>query len=87
MAADGSVLPPIDPVMDDEGDKFHKGDVAVLAAEGNTVQLGLQNVRLEVGVGFVLGVLYSTRLVWMGCTTQSFLSSLKGFACVHVNSA
>jgi len=35
-------------VADDEAEKFHKGDVAAAAAEGNVVQLGLQNIRQEV---------------------------------------
>jgi hypothetical protein len=35
-------------VADDDGEKFHRGDVAAAAAEGNVVQLGLQNVKLEV---------------------------------------
>lgn len=35
-------------VADDEAEKFHRGDTAVAAAEGNVVQLGLQNIRLEV---------------------------------------
>lgn len=35
-------------VAEDETDKFHRGDVAVAAAEGNVVQLGLANMRLEV---------------------------------------
>jgi hypothetical protein len=35
-------------VADDDSEKFHRGDTAVAAAEGNVVQLGLQNIRLEV---------------------------------------
>jgi hypothetical protein len=35
-------------VVDDETDKFHRGDIAVAAAEGNVVQLGLANMKLEV---------------------------------------
>lgn len=35
-------------VAEDETAKFHRGDVAVAAAEGNAVQLGLANMRLEV---------------------------------------
>lgn len=35
-------------VAEDETEKFHRGDVAVAAAEGNVVQLGLANMRLEV---------------------------------------
>jgi hypothetical protein len=35
-------------VADDDAEKFHRGDVAAAAAEGNVVQLGLQNVKLEV---------------------------------------
>lgn len=35
-------------VAEDECEKFHKGDVAAAAAEGNVVQLGLQNMRQEV---------------------------------------
>lgn len=35
-------------VADDDTEKFHRGDTAAAAAEGNVVQLGLQNIRLEV---------------------------------------